>query len=185
MSAVFDPEALQTIVKKNLALPLEARIDAIIADIDEAYPRRITTRKRWNFTIAGSVMGQVNVLYGSITEYLLIVGFPVGTGGYSGRFASEIWDVMIEGEHQTFTLGQYEPTVYLAGDMAYLRKGIDKGCLMKPGVWMLEYARGFVPQMMPFGILANSLITMDFRSVRHQFWDFGRICVRELLRGKL
>ena len=63
MSAVFDPEALQTIVKKNLALPLEARIDAIIADIDEAYPRRITTRKRWNFTIAGSVMGQVNVLY--------------------------------------------------------------------------------------------------------------------------
>jgi C-8 sterol isomerase len=69
--------------------------------------------------------------------------------------------------------------------MSLLQKGIDKGCLMKPGVWMPEYARGFVPQMMPFGILANSLITMDYRSVRHHFWDFGRICVRELLRGKV
>jgi len=185
MSTVFDPETLQAIVKKNLALPLEERIDAILSDIDKTYPGRISTRKRWNFTIAGSVMGQVAVLYGSITEYLLIVGFPLGTEGYSGRFASEIWDVIIEGEHQTFILGQYKPTVYVAGDMAYLDKGIDKGCLMKPGVWMLEYARGFVPQMMPFGILANSIITMDFRSVRHQFWDFGRICVREILKGKL
>ncbi len=161
MSRVFEPQALQAIVRKNLTLPLQEKIDAIIAAIDKTYPKRISTRKRWSFTIAGSVMGQVIVLYGSITEYLLIVGFPVGTEGYSGRFASEIRDVILEGEHQTFTLGQYEPTLYVAGDMAYLQKGIDKGCLMKPGVWMLEYALGFVPQMMPFGILANSLITID------------------------
>jgi hypothetical protein len=36
---------------------------------------------------------------------------------------------------------------------------------------------------MPMGILASSLITMDFRSVRHQFIEYTKICVREMLRG--
>jgi hypothetical protein len=36
---------------------------------------------------------------------------------------------------------------------------------------------------MPMGILANSLITLDFRSVRHQFIDYSKICVREMLHG--
>lgn len=69
--------------------------------------------------------------------------------------------------------------------MAHLKKGVNEGCLMKPGVWMLEYACGFVPQMMPFGTLANALVTLGCRSVRHQFWHFERMCTRELLRGKL
>jgi C-8 sterol isomerase len=50
---------------------------------------------------------------------------------------------------------------------------------------MLQYARGFVPQMLPFGLLCSTMTTLDFRSARHQIWDFGRILVKELLRGKL
>jgi hypothetical protein len=61
--------------------------------------------------------------------------------------------------------------------------GIDKGVAMKPSSWMVEYARGFIAQAMPMGILASSLITMDFRSVRHQFIDYTKICVREMLRS--
>ena len=133
MGYIFDPNALQGIVKKNLNLPLEDRLDAIIAGIDQAYPKRICTKKKWAFTIAGGVAGQLTLLYGSLSEYLLIVGFPVGTEGYSGRFAPLIYDVVIEGEHQTYTLGQIRPTIYLPGDMATLPRGTDKGCLMRPG----------------------------------------------------
>jgi C-8 sterol isomerase len=183
MGYIFDPNALQEIVKKNLNLSLEERLDAIIADIDKKYPKRISTKKKWAFTIAGGVAGQLTVLYGSLSEYLLIVGFPVGTEGYSGRFAPLIYDVVIEGEHQTYTLGQTRPTVYLPGDMATLPRGTDKGCLMKPGNWLLEYARGFIAQALPMGMLASSITTMDYRSVRRQFWEYSKICTREILRG--
>ncbi len=183
MSAIFDPEKLKQICQSNLHLPLEQKLDAVIDGIDKAYPKRIRTRKRWVFSIAGSVAGQLTLLYGSLSEYLLIVGFPVGTEGYSGRFAPRIWDVMLEGEMTTYTLGQLTPTLYLPGDMAFLKSGTDKGVAMKPNTWMLEYARGFIAQAMPMGILANSLITLDFRSVRHQFIDYTKICVREMLRG--
>jgi C-8 sterol isomerase len=185
VSYIFDPNVLQDIVKKNLNLPLEERLDAIITGIDKTYPKRICTKKKWAFTIAGGVAGQLTLLYGSLSEYLLIVGFPVGTEGYSGRFAPLIYDVIIEGEHQTYTLGQIRPTVYQPGDMATLPRGTDKGCLMKPGNWLLEYARGFIAQAMPMGILASSITTMDYRSVRRQFWEYSKICTREILRGHL
>ena len=45
MSYMFDPNMLQDIVKKNLNLPLEERLDAIIAGIDKTYPKRICTKK--------------------------------------------------------------------------------------------------------------------------------------------
>jgi len=184
MSAIFEPEKLQEICRRHLDLPLDRKLDAVIADIDRAYPKRIRTRKRWVFTIAGGVAGQLTLLYGSLSEYLLIVGFPVGTEGYSGRFAPRIWDIMLEGEMSTYILGQLTPALYRPGDMAYLQSGTDKGVAMKPDAWMLEYARGFIVQAMPMGILASSLITWDFRSVRNQFLDYSRICLREILRGQ-
>ena len=183
MAYIFDPNALQDIVRKNLNLPLEERLDAVIAGIDKAYPKRICTRKNWAFSIAGGITGQLTILYGSLSEYLLIFGCPVGTEGYSGRFAPLLWDIVIEGEHQTFTLGQIRPTVYLPGDMATLSRGTDKGCLMKPGNWLLEYARGFIAQAMPMGMLASAITTMDYRSVRRQFWEYTKICTREMARG--
>lgn len=183
MSAIFDPEKLQEICRRHLELPIDQKLDAVIADIDRAYPKRIRTRKRWVFTIAGGVAGQLTLLYGSLSEYLLIVGFPVGTEGYSGRFAPRIWDIMLEGEMSTYILGQLTPALYRPGDMAYLQSSTDKGVAMKPNAWMLEYARGFIAQAMPMGILASSLITWDFRSVRHQFIDYSKICLREMLRG--
>jgi len=36
-----------------------------------------------------------------------------------------------------------------------------------------------------FGVLGSLMQTMDFKSARQQFWDFSRIAVRELLRGKI
>ena len=185
MGRIFDADTLQEVVKKNLDLPLEQKLDAVIDGIDRAYPKRIRTRKRWVFSIAGGVAGQLTLLYGSLSEYLLIVGFPVGTEGYSGRFAPRIWDIMLEGGMMTYTLGQIAPAQYKPGDMAYLKSGTDKGVAMKPNTWMLEYACGFIAQALPFGILANSLTTLDFRSVRHQFIDYSRICIREMLRGHI
>ena len=185
MGYIFNPNALQDIVKKNLNLPLEERLDAIIADIDKKYPKRICTKKKWAFSIAGGITGQLTVLYGSLSEYILIFGCPVGSEGYSGRFAPTLYDIIIDGEHQTYTLGQIRPEVHLPGDMIVLPRGTAKGCLMKPGNWIMEYGRGFVLQALPFGILASFIISMDYRSVRRQFWEYSKICTREILRGHI
>jgi hypothetical protein len=39
--------------------------------------------------------------------------------------------------------------------------------------------------MLTFGVLGSLMQTMDFKSARQQFWDYGRLTVGELLRGKI
>jgi hypothetical protein len=183
---IFDPDILQDICKRNLDLPLEDKFEAITDELDKRYPNRIRRKKRWIFNISGGSMGMLTIMYASLTEYLVIFGTPIGSEGYSGRYCwSHVYDIMLDGEMWCYSRGQFERAVYKAGDMAYLRKGFDKGCRMRDHAWMLEYSRGLVPTMLPFGVFGSLFHTMDFKSARHQFWDFSRICVRELLRGKI
>jgi hypothetical protein len=47
MGYIFDPNALQEIVKKNLNLPLEERLDAIIVGVDKTLEARVVLEKNW------------------------------------------------------------------------------------------------------------------------------------------
>ena len=185
MAYIFDPKDLQEICKKNLSLPLEEKFEAITDALDKQFPGRIRLKRRWIFNVAGGSMGMLTILYGSISEYLILFGTPIGTEGYSGRYWAHVYDIMLDGEMLTYTQGQFTPAIYKPGDMAYLRRGTDKGYRVKDHAWMLEYSRGFIPQMLPFGVLGSMMSTLDFKGMRHQFWDFGGICIRELLRGKI
>jgi len=186
MSYIFDPDVLHEVCRKHMELPLEEKLEAITGEIESLYPNRIRRRKRWIYNICGGSMGMLTIMYASISEYLIFFGSPIGSEGYSGRYRwSHVYDVMLDGEMWCYTRGQLERVVYKPGDMAYLKKGSDKGYRMKDHAWMLEYSRGLIPAMLPFGALGSLLHTMDFKSVRHQFWDYGRMCVRELLRGKI
>lgn len=186
MAYIFDPDTLQDICRKNLNLPLEEKIEAITDDLDRQYPNRIRRRKRWIFSISGGSMGMLTIMYASLTEYLVLFGSAIGSGGYTGRFRwCHIYDIILDGEMWCYSRGQFERAVYKQGDMAYLIKGFDKGYRMRDHCWILRYCKGFTPSVLLFGALTSLLHTMDFRSTRHQIWDYSRLCVRELLRGKI
>jgi len=56
--------------------------------------------------IARSAMGQMSLLYGSLSEYVIVFGTPIGTEGHSGRYRSEVWDCMIAGETWCYQEGE-------------------------------------------------------------------------------
>jgi C-8 sterol isomerase len=62
------------------------------------YPGHIETREDWFFNIAGGATGIMTVLHGSLSEYLIWFGTPVGTEGFSGRYHLDIYDVAIGGQ---------------------------------------------------------------------------------------
>ena len=52
----------------------------------------------------------------------------------------------------TYIEGELQRTVSLPGKMAFLGPGRAKGYRVPDHCWMLEYSRGFVPAMLPFGL---------------------------------
>ena len=186
--AKFDPDVLGEIVQKCIGLPREEMMDAITEGVDKRYPKlHIRKKRRWCFSVAGGAMLQIAFLYGSLTEYLLFAQTPIGTEGHSGMYlATNLWDWVLDGEMWRYALGTTERTVYKPGEVALLRKGGEgDGFCVKDHVTLLEYARGWVPFMMPFGLADGIFSTLDFKSIRHQMWDYGTICTRELLRGRI
>jgi len=51
--------------------------------------------------------------------------------------------------------------------------------------FMLEYARGPIPSMLPFGLSDTVFSTLDRATVGQTLWHYGRLVVRELLQGKI
>src|SRR5437773_11761306 len=102
-------------------------------------------------SLAGGVMGIMTVLHGSLSEYVLIFGTPVGSEGFSGRYRIEIRDFMLAGEMWTYTESDFaERRVYRAGDAAYLARRAAKGARTFEAAWLLEYGRASGPTVLPF-----------------------------------
>lgn len=51
--------------------------------------------------------------------------------------------------------------------------------------WALEYARGWIPLMLPFGLADTLSSTLDFYTLVQTFKVYGQCVVSELLQGKL
>src|SRR3954466_3272337 len=123
MSKIFDPDVLQSVAKAHLGLPHEQMVAAIARDLAERYPGHIETRENWILSICGGVMGIMTVLHGSLSEYVLIYGTPIGTEGFSGRYGVDIWDIVLAGEMWTYTEEHFrQRAVTMPGEMAYLRR---------------------------------------------------------------
>jgi C-8 sterol isomerase len=50
---------------------------------------------------------------------------------------------------------------------------------------MLEYARGPIPTMLPFGLADTVTSTLDLRNFARTFWHYGRLTVGSLRKGKI
>ena len=186
MAYLFDPEVLQACAERGVDLPLESAFDAITEGLAEHYPGHIDTGPRnWIFNNAGGAMGQLTLLHCSLREYIILFGSPIGTEGHSGRYRTEVYDWVFDGEMWCYLEGETERTHYGPGTKAYLGSDQVKGYRIPDRAWMLEYSRGFIPGMLPFGLADTMMSTLDFKTFSRTVFGYGKLTVKSLMRGKI
>ncbi|MFW6049538.1 MAG: ERG2 family protein [Myxococcota bacterium] len=185
MGAIFDPHVLHRTAAAHVGRPIEEIIPALVEDLRARYPGHIAGPDRWVLNNAGGAMGAMAILHASITEYVILFGTPIGTEGHSGRFSSDDYFIILDGEQRAFAPGSLEPEIYRPGDMHHLPRGVAKAYRIPDRCWALEYARGNIPKMLPFGLADAFSSTLDVRTVWDTLRVYARAATRELLRGKV
>lgn len=186
LAYIFDPEVLHECAKAGLGMSFEDSLDRVTEELDRRYPGWIDTGPRkWVLNNAGGAMGQMTFLHCSITEYIIFFGTPIGTEGHSGRYRTEVWDFMLKGEMWTYIEGERERTVSKPGDAAYLGADQAKGYRIPDHGWMLEYSRGPIPSMVPFGVADTMMSTLDVTTLSRTLVGYGGRVVKSLLKGKV
>ena len=84
-----------------------------------------------------------------------------------------------------FSAGSLEREVYAPGDQHFLPRGSAKQYRMPDTCWALEYARGNIPAMMPFGLADTFFSTLDFVSLWHTVKVSAVGMLGHALRGKI
>lgn len=185
MKYVFDPEVLRDIAGSHLDLPLEEMLPAITRDLAERYPGLIDTEPDWFFSVAGGVMGQLTVLYASTREYVTFFGSPSGGEGHTGRYRFvEDYAVVLDGELWYYGEGDLQRREYRPGDVVHLPRGEARGFRMVDRGWILEYARGAIPTMLPFAVADTLFSTLDVRSLMRTFQIYAKHLRRSARRRR-
>lgn len=185
MTTVFDPDVLHDIFRPFAGQNIEDIIPALHGTLQERYPGHIAPTLKWVLNNAGGAMGAMTFLHASLTEYLLIFGTPIGTEGHSGRFWANDYFYILAGEQWAYGPGDLERTVFRPGDMHHLPRGSARGYKIPEYCWAVEYARGVIPTMIPFGLADMVVSTLDFPTIAQTLSLYGRSCVKQLLRGKI
>jgi C-8 sterol isomerase len=187
MSHVFDPDELHELVRDLLAQapPIEDLVAMLHAELRERHGDAIEPTRRWVLNNAGGAMGALLLLHASVTEYLIVFGTPIGTEGHTGRFWADDWFIMLDGEQWAYEPGDLQRRVYRAGEMHHLPRGSARGYRIPEYGWALEYARGWIPSMMPFGLADALTSTLDLRSAARTLALYAAAATRQLSRGKL
>jgi deazaflavin-dependent oxidoreductase (nitroreductase family) len=183
-SYVFDPNVIHEISRKHLGQPLEEMFGSITAELSERYPGAIDDSKPWIFNNAGGVMLQMKLLHASTKEYVMIWGTPIGSEGHTGRHLVEFYDTVLDGEAWYYQEGQFTRDVYTPGDHIFLGKGQSAGMHYPDHVWMVEYARGVLPSLLPFGLADALLSTLDFKTALQTVVIYFSLLTRQYSRGQ-
>ena len=181
MAYVFDPNDLREAAKVGVGLPRDDMFDAVAQALDTRYPGRIARERDWIFNTAGGATGSLTFLYASLSEYLIFFGSPIGAQGFTGRYSFvEDWFWILEGEVWYASEGATDREVYKAGDEVRLGKGAAKVYRIVDNAWALEYARGAIPTMLPFGLAHTMFTTLDYRLAFRTMWIYGGHVMRSL-----
>ena len=183
-SYVFDPNVIHEISRKHLGQPLEVMFEKITSELSERYPDAIDDSKPWIFNNAGGVMLQMKLLHASTREYVMIWGTPIGSEGHTGRHLVEFYDTVLDGEAWYYQEGQFTRDVYMPGDHVFLGKGQSAGMHYPDHVWMVEYARGVLPSLLPFGLADALLSTLDFKTALQTVVIYFSLLTRQYSRDQ-
>ena len=181
---VFTVAELEEIAALRPDLPLGERWELMRAELAARHPGKITETLHWTFNAAGNVVCQIAIVAASPREYVAFFGTPVGATGFSGRYnKSDVWDIMVAGEMWACVPGQFDYSTYVLGQTAYLERGSAKIFRYDKNTWMIDYARGNILTMFPFGVIAPAVYnTLDFRSAVEQFTDYAGLVIKGMLK---
>lgn len=189
---VFEPTFLHELAQEAIAVSpndTAGMIDHIVYNLTHTYsPNQVALNpntKEWVFNNAGGAMGAMYIIHASITEYLIIFGTPLGTEGHTGLHTADDYFNILVGEQWAFSPGSLEMERYPAGSVHYLPRGTAKQYKMHKGCFALEYARGWIPLMLPFGTADIFTSTLDLPTLYHTARLTGREMIRNLLLGKI
>ena len=186
MGYVFDPEELYRISKLGVGKPFDEMVRGVVDELVRVYPSHVEPDPKWVYSLAGGATGIMGILHGSLSEYLIIFGSPIGTEGFSGRYFIDIHDFVLAGEMWTYTESRYsERVITKPGERALLRRGDVKGFRISEECWMLEYGLGPVPTSLPMALGDALFSGQDLNTIAKTLWVYGRLVLRELLRGKI
>ncbi|KAI0074087.1 ERG2 and sigma1 receptor-like protein [Panus rudis PR-1116 ss-1] len=187
---VFEPATLHKLAQEAVASAphpedINHMIQHIVSNLTENYPksqiRLNTNSSEWMFNNAGGAMGAMYIIHASITEYLIIFGTPLGTEGHTGIHPVDNYFNILVGEEWAFHPPKLEKEVYPPGSVHHLPRGHFKQYKMHEGCFALEYSRGWIPLMLPFGFADMFLSTLDYITVIRT----ARITAREMLGNLL
>ncbi|KAJ6516768.1 ERG2/sigma1 receptor-like protein [Mycena vitilis] len=189
---VFDPSHLHQLAQAAVAASpddLGQMIQHIVTNLTLTYPSTDVAlnvdSSEWMFNNAGGAMGAMYLIHVSLTEYLLIFGTPLGTEGHSGVHPAEDYFHVLIGEEWVFSPGQLEKTRFTPGTVNFMPRGVVRQYKMHEGCFALEYARGWIPLMTPFGFADTLSSTLDvptlYKTVKVTLREMGR----NLLIGKI
>jgi len=188
---IFEPTDLQRIVKMHLDAPLSQRFDRIAETLQAVYGEHVQRQPEWIWSNAGGIMCSMNTLHVSPTEYMVFCGTAVGTEGHSGRHRADLFDIIVNGELQTFKPDQFEATTLGAGDMAHLPRRTTNGSHLGKECWLLEYGRGNILSLFPFALGDTMFSTQDLTDLRKTMvdstklmWSEAKIALRQKLGRK-
>ncbi|NUP11149.1 MAG: hypothetical protein HOW73_34320 [Polyangiaceae bacterium] len=186
MTYVFDQNVLHDVAKESVAsgLNLRGKVNLMRERLDVLYPGQINLKDDWVFNVAGGAMGQMTVLHASLVEYLIVFGTPIGTEGFSGRFLADDYFMILEGEQWAFNEGDDEKMVFKPGDMHHMPRGEARGYRMPGHCFALEYARGNIPAMLPFGLVDQFTSILDAKTVAKTLRIYTQAAVGAMLNGR-
>lgn len=183
-SFVFDPQIIHEISSKHLGQPLEQMFNHIILELSERYPGQIDDSQPWIFNNAGGVMLQMKLLHASTREYVIILGTPIGSEGHTGRHLVEFYDTVLDGEAWYYQEGQFTRDVYTPGDRIFVGKGQSAGMRYPDHAWVVEYARGPLPSLLPFALADALFSTHDFKTALQTLVIYFSLLTRKLSKGQ-
>ncbi|NP_001087013.1 sigma non-opioid intracellular receptor 1 [Xenopus laevis] len=163
-SYVFNREEIARLAKEHSGLDYEVAFSKIIVELRKKHPGHILQDEdlQWVFVNAGGWMGSMCLLHASLTEYVLLFGTAVDTGGHSGRYWAEISDTILSGTFRQWKEGTTKSEIFYPGDTIVHEVGEATSVQWSSGTWMVEYGRGFIPSTLAFALADTIFSTQDF-----------------------
>ena len=182
---VFDPGAVHEVGLRHLGRrPFADLFEAVGTDLAALYPGQVHLDQPLVFNSAGGIMYQLKIFAMTPSEYIMICGSSIGSSGHSGRHPVAFWDTVLSGEAHYMHQGDPEPHSYATGDRIFVDRGRAATIHFPDHCWMLEYARGALPALLPFG-LANTLFnTLDLRSAGQVLKTYTTLALRHQRAGR-